>query len=908
MEETWQVLLKQKIENKYIQNPNAKEWVDVNFSTSSLLNLTLVSNNFFGLSIPKRKEEISNLLKSEVPHLSPGFLSLYTPQEAESLNISPPQISDTLSPTTWPDAANQAANPQDQPQLTQQEPSTPRTVTFYSFKGGVGRTTALTHVASILAMRGHKVVAIDLDLEAPGLTTAFKLKQQPKYGIVDYFYERSYLPDEVDPSVLITEIFGEAKIPNATGRVFVVPAGYLSLDYMSKVGDLYATTVIDGNQNLWSIFKQEIQEQLKPDFLLIDSRTGINQWSALSLIQAADEAIIFLFPNEQNKQGMELILKSLQSLKNLSINFVFSPVPDVAKSGLDKVKKIWNFLLESIQNPKDEKYDTDDDDDDSNTTNDISENNDELLVVPYLETIALADSYPIPHIQDYYSKIANLIDAKTNEIKRSSIFNTSEQRWQIIESLEFPEVNAADQKQDLGLLFQRTTDFDKFLDDTTCLIRGKKGTGKTALYWLFLQHQEVAQKLAYRGLDNINTKFEFFSGHGRFQKSRPTRDEFQYIHQKLQENNGTWEAFWRAYLLFRCYQERLLKFPRGKKREKFSELKKIINNLPKDRWEAQSTTEALLELSTNSQLILTVKEAIEIILNQEAKKNSKKYWFLYDDLDEDFPKAEELGQQALTGLFQLVQSCDASRLTEIRFKIFLREDIWNRLIFDNKSHFTGREIILQWSSIDFLRLALRQAIQSKKFKELVDRVYPVAIDRIDQASEEELEQALELLWGSRRRGGNRAKKVSRWVYERLTDSSGTTFPRSLSILLTEAKEKELENKEKSSTKIRTERLLQGKSLELGLKKASEQRCEEIKEEYENYTKFFNDLNGKSAFLTKKKLKEIWKKSAEDIVGNFEEFTSFLGEIGMIEFREKEERYKFADIYVYGFKMTRKGTI
>ena len=124
---------------------------------------------------------------------------------------------------------------------------------------------------------------------------------------------------------------------------------------MSKVDDLYATTVIDGNQNLWSIFKQEIQEQLKPDILLIDSRTGLNQWGALSLIQAADEAIIFLFPNEQNKQGMELLLKSLQSLKNLSINFVFSPVPDLTKSGLDKVKNLWFFLLESIQNQKDEK-------------------------------------------------------------------------------------------------------------------------------------------------------------------------------------------------------------------------------------------------------------------------------------------------------------------------------------------------------------------------------------------------------------------------------------------------------------------------------------------------------------------------------------------------------------------------
>ncbi len=897
MQENWQVLLKQNIKNQYVQKP--QEWVDVNISTSGLLNLTLVSHSFFGLSIPQRKEQISNLLKSQVPHLSPGFLSLYTPQEAESLNISPPQIFDATSLTSWQDLAIQAANPQNQPQLPQQEPRIPRTVTFYSFKGGVGRTTALTHVASILAMRGHKVVAVDLDLEAPGLSTAFNLKPKPKYGIVDYFYERSYLPEGVDVSISITEIFGEVKIPSATGRVFVVPAGYLSLDYISKVDDLYATTVIDGDQNLWSIFKQEIQEQLKPDILLIDSRTGINQWGALSLIQAADEAIIFLFPNEQNKQGIELLLQSLQGLKNLSINFVFSPVPDVTKNGLDQVRKIWNFLLKRIKTGTDENYDTDEDE--SITDNEQLEN-DELLVVPYLVPIAFADSYPVPGTQDYYSKIANLIDEKNDELKRSSVLNI-EQRWQIIENLDFPEVNAADMKHDLGLLFQRTTDFERFLDDTTCLIRGKKGTGKTALYWLFLKHKELAQKIAHGRLDNTI----FLSAHGRFQESRPSRDEFQTIHQTLQQKNGTWEAFWRAYLLFRCYQEELLKFPRGKKGEKFSELKKIINNLPENIWHFEST-QALLELSTNSQLRLIVKDVVSTILNQEAKEKSQKLWFLYDDLDEDFSDAGKIRQQALTGLFQLVQSCDASRLTEIRFKIFLREDIWNRLNFDNKSHFTGRDIILQWTQIDFLRLALRQAIQSKDFKNLVDRVYPIAVESIDQANEEELDKALELLWGSRRRGGNRAKKVSRWVYERLTDSSGTTFPRSLSMLLKGAKEQELTYKGKSSTKIRTERLIQGKSLEFGLKEASKKRCEEIKEEYPNLINFFDSLKGKSAFLTKNRLQKIWQDSAADIVGNFEEFASFLGEIGIIEFREKEKRYKFADIYVYGFEMIRQGAV
>lgn len=899
MHENWQVSLKQHITKQYVRN--SPEWVDLNISTSGLLNLTIVSDRFVSLSRPQRKEQISSLLQSYVPHLSPGFLSLYTLQESESLNLSPPQVFNVASLNTWQDLAIQAANPQNQYPEPQHEPQIPRTVTFYSFKGGVGRTTALTHVASILAMRGLKVVAVDLDLEAPGLSTAFNLKPQPKYGIVDYFYERSYLPEGVEPSISIAEIFGEVRVPNATGRLFVVPAGCLNLDYVSKVDDLQATTIIDGNKSLWSIFKEQIKEQLNPDILLVDSRTGINQWGALSLIQAADEAIIFLFPNEQNKQGIELLLQSLKSLKNLSINFVFSPVPDITKTGLSKVKNIWDSLQKKIQTTN-ENYEAEADEDESDLDNDRTALIEDILVVPYLVPIALADSYPVPGMQDYYTKIANLIDETTDKLKRSTVLSNIDQRWKIIESLQFPEVNAADNRQDLSLLFQRTTDFERFLDDTTCLIRGRKGTGKTALYWLFLQHKTVAHKLAHGRLDNTI----FLSAHGRFQESRPSRDEFQIIHQTLQQDGGTWEAFWRAYLLLRCYQEDLFKFPQGKKGAKFTELKTTIDNLPREGWLSECT-QALLELSTNSQLRLIVKDAVNILLNEETRNNSQKLWFLYDDLDEDFPEAGEVRKQALTGLFQLVQSCDANRLTEIRFKIFLREDIWNRLSFDNKSHFTGRDILLQWTRIDFLRLALRQAIQSD-FKDLVDRISPVAVESIDLANEDAIDKALEILWGSHRRGGNRSKKVSRWVYERLTDSSGTTFPRSLSILLKEAKEQELTYKGQSSSKFREDRLLQSKSLELGLKKASEKRCEEIKEEYPHLINFFEALNGKSALLEKEQLQAIWQNSAFSIIENFEEFASFLGEIGILEWREKDQRYKFADIYVYGFKMDRRGAV
>ena len=42
-------------------------------------------------------------------------------------------------------------------------------VTFYSFKGGAGRTMALTNVGLQLAMEGRRVLLVDMDLEAPGL-------------------------------------------------------------------------------------------------------------------------------------------------------------------------------------------------------------------------------------------------------------------------------------------------------------------------------------------------------------------------------------------------------------------------------------------------------------------------------------------------------------------------------------------------------------------------------------------------------------------------------------------------------------------------------------------------------------------------------------------------------------------
>ena len=88
------------------------------------------------------------------------------------------------------------------------------------------------------------------------------------------------------------------------------------------------------------------------------------------------------------------------------------------------------------------------------------------------------------------------------------------------------------------------------------------------------------------------------------------------------------------------------------------------------------------------------------------------------------------------------------------------------------------------------------------------------------------------------------------------------------------------------------------------------RCDEIKEEYRHLIKFFDSLKQKSALLPKEELHSIWQESAQDIADfeEFEKFASFLTEIGIIQLRERDQRYKFADIYVYGFKMDRPGAV
>lgn len=157
-------------------------------------------------------------------------------------------------------------------------------VTFYSYKGGVGRSTTLASCASYLAVNEHKkIVILDCDFEAPGFTNFYLTDPcSPIYsnGLVEYFI------DNDGESKSVTGYCWEvSKQYSGDGEIYVFPAG--NLDDSEKIGDLFQTNLnhyLNGLTRLdfyspdvlvnqfRSLIKQ-IKEQLKPDAIFIDSRT-----------------------------------------------------------------------------------------------------------------------------------------------------------------------------------------------------------------------------------------------------------------------------------------------------------------------------------------------------------------------------------------------------------------------------------------------------------------------------------------------------------------------------------------------------------------------------------------------------------------------------------------------------------
>jgi MinD-like ATPase involved in chromosome partitioning or flagellar assembly len=209
--------------------------------------------------------------------------------------------------------------------------------TFYSFKGGVGRTFALVNVAVELAKAGRKVLLVDFDLEAPGIHTFDALRpSEPHPGVVEYVTD--YVATRSAPDV--RDYIYEAKaVRHEEGRIWVMPAGRGAEEYRQRLASIDWQQLyreLDGY-----LFFEDLKAQwwkgLSPDYVLIDSRTGHTDIEGICTRQFPDAVVILFFPNEQNLAGLREVVGDIESETRASrsgrdpikLHFVMSNVPDL---------------------------------------------------------------------------------------------------------------------------------------------------------------------------------------------------------------------------------------------------------------------------------------------------------------------------------------------------------------------------------------------------------------------------------------------------------------------------------------------------------------------------------------------------------------------------------------------------
>ena len=206
--------------------------------------------------------------------------------------------------------------------------------TFYSFKGGVGRTMALVNAAVELTKRGRRVLAVDFDLEAPGLDTFDVMRPRKSVpGVIDFVSEYLASGQAPEASRFISKASG---IADQDGRLWIMPSGrhqtYAKNFNQIDWGVLYERH--DGFL-LFEDLKAQWNRVVNPDYVLIDSRTGHTDTGGICTRQLPDAVAILFFPNEQNLRGLTKVVRDIRSealeprKKPIQLHFVMSNVPDL---------------------------------------------------------------------------------------------------------------------------------------------------------------------------------------------------------------------------------------------------------------------------------------------------------------------------------------------------------------------------------------------------------------------------------------------------------------------------------------------------------------------------------------------------------------------------------------------------
>lgn len=271
--------------------------------------------------------------------------------------------------------------------------STPKIVTFYSYKGGVGRTMALANVAFLAAANGKKVLVMDWDMEAPGLAYYFRglldaaqakfLRDTP--GLLDIFWNWNQSAGNAKSKEEAEGLIQQAACGSAFSQyvktlvsedlISDITGESLTLDYIGagslNIGEHKKISYEDALSKFsWSDFFEKyaggvLLENLKSwakrsyDLILIDSRTGFADVAGICTMQLPDTVALCFVMNRQNIDGTARVAAAVREIRDEQVTLRAVPMrlartessegSDAEARAISELTRIGGFSLAAVQ-------------------------------------------------------------------------------------------------------------------------------------------------------------------------------------------------------------------------------------------------------------------------------------------------------------------------------------------------------------------------------------------------------------------------------------------------------------------------------------------------------------------------------------------------------------------------------
>ena len=199
-------------------------------------------------------------------------------------------------------------------------------VTFYSYKGGVGRTMALANIAWIMASNGLKVLVVDWDLDSPGLHKYFHpflsqatITETP--GVIDLINDFSWAATRPEEQVRdwhkkYAQVQRDAisvswpAFPDE-GTLDFLSAGRQNRDYSAAIAAIDWDNFYErlGGGQFFDALREDMKEHY--DYTLIDSRTGLSDIADICTIHLPDILVDCFTLNDQSIEGAAAVARNV---------------------------------------------------------------------------------------------------------------------------------------------------------------------------------------------------------------------------------------------------------------------------------------------------------------------------------------------------------------------------------------------------------------------------------------------------------------------------------------------------------------------------------------------------------------------------------------------------------------------